>query len=101
MKKLGLLAVCAFCALAFSVHSASAIPPFGIAFNKKYVDGNENAAFVEAVKEAKCNVCHVGKDKKMRNAYGMALDALLDKKTDAKDAEKIQKALDEVAGQKH
>jgi hypothetical protein len=100
MKKLGLMLVCALCALAFGVHSASAIPPFSAAFVKKYVDGNDNAAFVEAAKTAKCNVCHVGKDKKEKNAYGKALDELLDKKADAKDEEKINAALDTVAGQK-
>ena len=100
MKKLGLMMVCAVCALAFVVQSASAIPPFGKAFNAKYVEGNDNAAFVEAVKEAKCNVCHKGTKKTDRNAYGMALSELLDKKADAKDEAKINEALDKVAAMK-
>jgi hypothetical protein len=49
-----------------------------------------------AVETAKCNVCHAGTSKKERNAYGEALDKLLDK-GDKKDAEKIRKALEEVA----
>ena len=100
MKKLGVMLVCAICAIAFGVQSVSAIPPFGVAFGKKYVEGNENAAFVEAVKAAKCGVCHVGTDKKDRNAYGAALSELLDKKEDAKNEAKINEALDKVAGQK-
>ena len=47
---------------------------------------------------AKCNVCHVGKSKKDRNAYGHALADLLDKKEDAKDVAKIRAALEKVAG---
>lgn len=55
-------------------------------------------SLAEAVKEAKkCNVCHVGTDKKKRNAYGEALSELLDKKADLKNVEKIQAALKQVA----
>jgi hypothetical protein len=39
----------------------------------------------------------VGKSKKDRNAYGNALAEKLDKKEDAKNVEKIRKALEEVA----
>jgi hypothetical protein len=57
-------------------------------------DGTPLAAEVET---AKCNVCHKGKSKKDRNAYGHALAERLDKKEDAKNVEKIRKALEEVA----
>ncbi len=50
----------------------------------------------EAVKETKCNVCHAGRDKKRRNAYGNELAKLLDKKADAENTEKIVKALEVV-----
>ena len=100
MTRLFLFVFCAVCTLAFVAPSAEAIPPFQKEFLNKYVEGNDNAAFVEAVKTAKCNVCHVGKDKKKRNAYGMELDKLLDKKADAKDVEKIKASLDMVAGMK-
>lgn len=100
MKKLGVMLVIAICAFAYGVQSASAIPPFGVAFGKKYVEGNTNAEFVEAVKAAKCGLCHVGTDKKERNSYGAALAELLDKKEDAKNEEKINAALDTVAGMK-
>ena len=45
----------------------------------------------------KCNVCHVGKDKKERNAYGKALDERLDKKADKENKGKIRKMMEEVA----
>jgi hypothetical protein len=57
-------------------------------------EGTPLAAEVERVK---CNVCHVGKDKKERKAYGKALDERLDKKADKDDKEKIRKMLEEVA----
>lgn len=84
-----------------STPPARAIPAFKTEFDAKYVkkDSADPAekALAEAVKEAKCNVCHVGTDKKQRNAYGQALSELLDKKEDAKNKQKIQEALDKVA----
>jgi len=90
-------------------NSAQAIPPFKKEFDAKYVDKASTdatvKAFSEAAAKANCLICHgkdaTGKqDTKIRNAYGLALDKLLDKKTDAKDAPKIQKALDDVAKEK-
>jgi len=78
-----------------SVREAYAIKQFADEFKAMYVkDGTPLAA---AVEEAKCNVCHMGKSKKDRNAYGNALAERLDKKEDAKNVEKIRKALEEVA----
>jgi len=54
-------------------------------------------ALAAAVETAKCNLCHKGKEKKDRNAYGEALAELLDKKEDAKNVDKIRKALETVA----
>ena len=77
------------------VREAYAIPKFAEEFKAMYVkDGTPLAA---AVEEAKCNVCHMGKSKKDHNAYGNALAERLDKKEDAKNVEKIRKALEEVA----
>ena len=74
---------------------AFAIKQFADEFKAMYVkDGTPLAA---AVEQAKCNVCHVGKSKKDHNAYGVALAERLDKKEDAKNVEKIKKALEEVA----
>lgn len=92
-----------------TISSAQAIPPFKKEFDAKYVDKNSTdatvKAFSEAAAKANCLICHAkdasGKaDNKVRNAYGQALDKLLDKKTDAKDLPKIQKALDDVAKEK-
>ena len=51
-----------------------------------------------AVATAKCNVCHVGMNKKERNAYGKRADEYLSKE-DAKDLEKIAKSLTTVDGE--
>ena len=84
-----------------STPSALAIKAFSDQFRAKYVKekpaNDKEKAFAEAVAKAKCNVCHEGKKKKNRNAYGQELSRLLDKKIDKDNLEKIQKALDEVA----
>ena len=103
MKKA--LFVLLFAAVAFGVkpNSAFAVKQFFDEFKAKYVKEDGDAgdkAFAAEVEKAKCNVCHFGKEKKNRNDYGKALDKLLDKKTDAKDKEKIQKALETVEKEK-
>jgi hypothetical protein len=91
------------------ISSAQAVPPFKKEFDAKYVDKNSTdakvKAFSEAAGKANCLICHgkdaTGKpDNKVRNAYGQALDKLLDRKTDIKDVPKIQQALDTVAKEK-
>lgn len=83
---------------------AFAIKQFQDEFKAVYVkpDSSDPAekALAAAVDTAKCNVCHKGKEKKERNAYGEALADLLDKKEDAKNMEKIRKALETVAEMK-
>lgn len=94
------------CVVLWSISAppARAIPAFKTEFDAKYVkkDSTDPAekALAEAVKEAKCNVCHKGMNKKERNAYGEKLAELLDKKEDAKNKQKIQEALDKVAEMK-
>jgi len=100
MKKLAVMLLCAGCALAISVRTATAIPPFQKQFLAMYLEGNDNEEFVAAVKKAKCNVCHMGKKKKDRNAYGKELAKLLDKKEHKDDVEAIQAALKKVAAMK-
>ncbi len=92
-------------ALCFCAQPAGAIISFKKEFESKYVkaDSEEpnDVALREAVAAAKCYVCHVkGEKKSVRNAYGAALDTLLDKKEDKSNVEKIQQALDQVAAQK-
>jgi hypothetical protein len=78
-----------------SARPAWAIKQFQDEFKELYVkEGSPLAAEVERVK---CNVCHVGKDKHDRNAYGQALDERLDKKADKENKDKIRKMLEEVA----
>ena len=48
---------------------------------------------------AKCAICHVGDDKKMRNNYGQALDAALPGKN-CKDEAAIKEALVKIEGEK-
>lgn len=111
MKKL--VACLIVAGVAFSLtSSASAVAPFSKQFVKTYVDDNKEVSedFAEAVKKAKCNVCHYGKSKKNRNDYGKALAELLDKndfkssaiKADPKGAEKkIVEAFEKVAKEKN
>lgn len=94
----GALIVVAFGA---APRQAFAIKEFFDEFRAVYVKpdstNESDKALVAAVETAKCNVCHVGSNKKERNAYGNALADLLDKKEDKKNAEKIRQALDTVA----
>jgi hypothetical protein len=90
-----LLVIASVAAVCLVPAPAFAIKQFADEFKAVYVkDGTPLAAAVET---AKCNVCHAGKSKKERNAYGEALAERLDKETDKKDVEKIRKVLDEVA----
>jgi hypothetical protein len=74
---------------------ALAIKQFADEFNAVYV--KEGTPLAAEVEKAKCNVCHVGKSKKDRNAYGQALAELLDKKEDKDNKDKIRQALETVA----
>lgn len=90
-----LLGVGVALACGVSARPAWAIKQFQDEFKDLYVkEGSPLAAEVERVK---CNVCHVGKDKHDRNAYGQALDERLDKKADKENKDKIRKMLEEVA----
>jgi hypothetical protein len=79
MKKVCVCLVLGLITVAWSIQSASALPPFNKEWTAKYVEGNSNAKFVEAVSTAKCNVCHEGTSKKQHNAYGKAVQKYLTK----------------------
>ena len=117
IKKLCLGATCTVLVTGVWTSMASAVPPFYQQFKAKYVDGDANKEFVAANKEfaeavtnrkIRCFVCHDPKiveetgesSKKNRNRYGRQLAKLLNKDTDKKNAEKIQKALETVAAMK-
>ncbi len=86
------------------VPSAHAIKPFRDAFVAKYVPSDSHdpgtMAFAAACKEAKCNICHAGGNKKKRNPYGQQLAKLLNKETDKDNKNKINQALEQVAAMK-
>lgn len=94
-KKLAAVLAAAFvlaCFVGVAPQSAEAVPPFKMAWDAKYKSNEKLSA---AAAEAKCNVCHVGTSKKDKNAYGNALAKHI-KKTDGKDTDKINKALEDV-----
>ncbi len=102
MKKLLLLGLVGFLAGGVLAHvqSVQATDAFKKEFEQKYVKkepgSDAEKALTAAFQKAKCNTCHVGTTKKVRNDYGKALNQFITKK-DIKDKDKIQHALDEVA----
>lgn len=94
MLTVGLLVTCGF------ARPVAAIMPFHKEFIKLYVgdDADPESELAKLIKDKKkkCLVCHQGKKKKNRNAYGEQLSELLDKKKDKKDLEKIVAALKKV-----
>ncbi|ADB18963.1 conserved hypothetical protein [Pirellula staleyi DSM 6068] len=108
MKKVCLTLAGGLLVVALMASQASALPPFNKEFTAKYVEGNSNAAFVEAVGTAKCNACHEGKSKKDKNEYGKAVAKFLTKadfekvKADADAAKKyIVEGLEKAAAEKN
>ena len=75
MKKVCACLVLMLVAVIWSMQSASALPPFNKEWVAKYNPGEKTAAFTEA----KCNVCHAGESKKMKNEYGKAVGKYLTK----------------------
>jgi hypothetical protein len=95
MKKVCVSLMLGLVVIGWSVNSASALPPFNKEWTAKYVEGNGNAKFVEAVGTAKCNVCHQGTSKKEHNEYGKAVKKYLTK------AKYTEIKEDEAAGKKY
>ncbi|WP_425616386.1 hypothetical protein NA78x_000032 [Anatilimnocola sp. NA78] len=108
MKKVCLTLLLGAFVVSLTAGSASALPPFAKEWTAKYVEGNTNKEFVEAAGTAKCNVCHEGNNKKMKNEYGKAAGMFLTKaghaaaKAEGPDAEKkyIVEGLEKAAGEK-
>ena len=99
-----LTALFALLSVGLLARPAHAIPFFWEVFNEKVIpaDPKEEPAkkFAAAATAAKCNVCHIdGQSKKERNAYGAALDELLDKANFGKERleKEKDKATEEVA----
>ncbi len=89
--------------IALTATPASAVKEFKDAFQSKYVKANSTAAndasLAAAVEQAGCTICHVGENKKIRNAYGKQLAKLITKR-DKQNKAKIVKAMDTVAQMK-
>lgn len=81
---------------------AAAVLQFYQVFDKVYLAENPNEEFKKAAHDPKmrCLICHQGRLRKNHNPYGKHLVELLDRKTDAKDVEKIKAALAKV-GEMH
>ncbi|HTQ39092.1 MAG TPA: hypothetical protein VMJ32_08685 [Pirellulales bacterium] len=89
------------------VGTARSRPQYFGEFKKLYVKADstspDDKAFADAVKSARCGVCHEGESKKNRNDYGKALASILkpaDAPADFKgetDKSKIDDALKKVA----
>ena len=71
--------------------SADARPPYFKAFIDHYTN-------VTAAAQTKCGICHAGDDKKVRNNYGMAMEAALPGKN-CKDEAAIKAALVKIEGE--
>jgi hypothetical protein len=102
MRRAILIVLSAGLVIGLSQSPARAIKPFLEEFKGKYVkpDGTDgDKEFAAKVEKQQCNVCHMGKSKKMRNDYGKALGKFV-KKEDKDAKEKIQEALDKAAEEK-
>ena len=60
-----------------SASPSVAIQPFNQAFKDLYT--KPETPFAKKVEDAKCNLCHDGKDRKKRNVYGIAVGNYLKK----------------------
>jgi hypothetical protein len=70
-------------------------------FLKMWIEAYPDVAKDNDVKEkVKCNVCHVGTNKKMRNAYGKALQKAFGKKLKKSDDQEFNDGLKKVEGEK-
>lgn len=83
-QRVACIGFCVALGLVAQANIARAIPPFFKEFQAKYVkadsaEENDKAFTAQVTQTAKCNVCHMGTDKKTRNAYGQKLAELLKK----------------------
>ncbi len=95
--------LCGMLMLAVGANIAFGRPPYKEQFEKTY----KESKIADTAKEAKCNICHFGKEKKNRNDYGTALSKLLTEekfkelKGKPEDLTKsIQEALKKVSAEK-
>ncbi|MCC9608994.1 hypothetical protein LOC68_07465 [Blastopirellula sp. JC732] len=104
MKKVLFCLILGAIAVVSTADQAYAIKPFMdvfvVKYNVKEPSTDADKALAAAVAEVKCNLCHEGKSKKDRNAYGVAMDKLVDKKEITEllkaDKDKGEKTIEEV-----
>jgi hypothetical protein len=85
-----------------SAQPAAAVLQFYKVWETEYLANHPDKDFAALVKKPanRCFVCHVGKKRSHRNAYGAAMEEALDWKKDSKDKEKILAAI-KAAGEQH
>ena len=85
-------------ALSATARPAAAVLQFYKVWETEYLTDHPDQDYVALVKKTsnRCFVCHQGKNRKHHNAYGEHLEELLDRKTDAKDKQKILAAIKQV-----
>ena len=90
------LVVCVL--LSATARPAAAVLQFYKVWETEYLTNHPDKDYAALVKKPanRCFVCHVGKKRTHRNAYGKQLEELLDAKKDTKDKEKILAAIKKV-----
>jgi hypothetical protein len=102
MKKVVLAAMAAGLAVSFVggflSNTASARPQYKVEFDKKYM--TEGSAIHKALEgKSNCNICHQGKNRKNRNAFGTAISKVIGG-MNVKDTPKIVEAITKVEKEK-
>jgi hypothetical protein len=78
--------------------TAIGVQQFQNVFMEEYIAKHKDKEFADFVKtKVKCFLCHQGKNRKNRNAYGQQLAELLDRKKDVRNVPKIKAALEKAA----
>lgn len=81
-----------------NLQQAGAKPPYKKQWDEMYM--KEGSPMFKALEgKSNCNICHQGKNRKNRNAYGQAIAKFLEK-GDEKKPEKIVAALEKAAAEK-
>jgi hypothetical protein len=77
--------------LALVARPAAAVLQFYKVWETEYLTNHPDQEYAKLVKKPanRCFVCHVGKNRKHRNAYGALMETDLDPRKDVKDKEKI------------
>ena len=88
--------------LSAAAQPAAAVLQFYNVWKAEYLANHPDQEYATFVNKPanRCFVCHVGKKRTHRNAYGKQLAELLDRKKDAKDKDKILAAIKQV-GEMH